>query len=255
MAGANYKNLKLPFPAKYSGTTKENFDEWENKFRNYRALCENNHSDEMLWASQQTTEITKGDLAQFDDDLSVDECWGRSLALYYILTSYLEGTAYLIVDQLDDCNGYEAWRRLAHRFLRSKTQSGLTTLISIANTKFPEDNIEAVLSKWEKDITQFERAIQKPLYEEIKTGLLIGGTNGKLHDHLCLTCTELDDYDEVRAAVINYAKTKTLKIPTSGGGSKKDYGYDPMDIGNVQNKNYEGKGGWWKKGKDKGKKG
>ena len=175
-----------------------------------------------------------GDLAQFDDDLSVDECWGRSLALYYILTSYLEGTAYLIVDQLDECNGYEAWRRLARRFLRSKTQSGLTTLISIVNTKFPEDNIEAVLSKWEKDITQFERAIQKPLYEEIKTGLLIGGTNGKLHDHLCLTCTELDDYDEVRAAVINYAKTKTLKIPSSNNLKKEHYRDDPMDIGNVQ---------------------
>ena len=28
-----------------------------------------------------------------------------------------------------------------------------------------------------------------------------------------------------------------------------------MDIGNVQNNNYEGKGGWWKKGKDKGNKG
>ena len=135
--GANYKNLKLPVPSKFGGTTKENFDEWEKKFRNYMALCDKSHTDEMLWASQQTTEIAKGDLAQFDDDLSVDECWGRSLALYYILTSYLEGTAYLIVDQLDECNGYEAWRRLARRFLRSKTQSGLTTLISIVNTKFP----------------------------------------------------------------------------------------------------------------------
>ena len=105
---ANYKHLKLPVPSKYGGTTKENFDEWENKFRDYRALCDKNHSDEMLWASQQTTPITKDDLSQLDDDLSVDECWGRSLALYYILTSYLEGAAYLIVDQLDDCNGYEA---------------------------------------------------------------------------------------------------------------------------------------------------
>ena len=98
MAGANYKNLKLPFPAKYSGTTKENFDEWENKFRNYMALCDVHHSDEMVWSAQQTTEIARADLSQFDDDLSQGECWGRSLALYYILTSYLEGTACLIVD-------------------------------------------------------------------------------------------------------------------------------------------------------------
>ena len=84
---ANYNNLKRPLPAKYSGTTEENFDEWENQFRNYMAMCDVHHSDEMFWAATQTTEVNRGMLSQFDDDLSQGECWGRSLALYYILTS------------------------------------------------------------------------------------------------------------------------------------------------------------------------
>ena len=73
--------------------------------------------------------------------------------------------------------------------------------------------------------------------------MLIDGTTGKLHDHLCLTCTELDDYDNVWTAVINYAKTETLNIPSGGNPKKENIGYDPMDLGNVQN-HYESNGGW-----------
>ena len=170
---------RLPGPAKFSGKPQDNFDEWEKKFRNYMGLSDHKFDTEMRWATNETAEITDDRLATNDDELSEGECKQRSLTLYYTLSHFLEGNAFIIMDQLEDLNGYEAWRRLSQRFLKSSTQSALTTLISIVNTKFPDDNnFEAVLSKWEKEITQFEKSVKKLLYDEIKTGLLIAGATG-----------------------------------------------------------------------------
>ena len=83
-------------------------------------------------------------------------------------------------------------------------------LVTLVNTKFHDDkDFETKFSKWENDITKFERAIGKELYDEIKVGLLIAGTTGKLHDHLCLTTTDDINYNNIRTIVLNYLKTKT----------------------------------------------
>ena len=63
---AAFKNLKLPNPTKFSGTPKENFEEWEKKFRNYMASMVNqkfNH--ELNYSANQDTEITNEIIAQF----------------------------------------------------------------------------------------------------------------------------------------------------------------------------------------------
>ena len=112
-----------------------NFDAWERKLRYYMAMIERRHYDEMTWACQQTTDITDDQVNAFDDDILAGECVGRSMALYFIPASFTEGTAFLIVDQLVDNNGYEACRRL-------------TTLISIMSAKFPKDGFETALAKW-----------------------------------------------------------------------------------------------------------
>ena len=247
---AAFKNLKLPNPPRFSGTPKENFDEWEKKFRNYMSSMVNQKfDDELTYTAKQEAEMTKEIIAQFNDELEEGEAEGRSSMLYYALTSYLEGTAYLIIDQLNDNNGYEAWRRLTKRFLKSKTHSALTTLIAIVNTKFPDDHFETALTTWEKEIQQFERATGSPLPEHIKTGLLIAGTTGKLHDHLCLTCTDLTDYEAIRQSILNYIKTKTLRVP-----ARRNYDPNAMEVDNVQRyRDYKGKGD--RKGKTKGKDG
>ncbi len=160
MAPSPHNLERLPTPPRFSGKPSENFDEWEKKFRNYMGLSDHKFDIEMRWATKQPAEISYAGLSVHDDDLSAGECRQRSMTLYYNLSHLLEGNAFVIMDQLaedNDMNGYEAWRKLSTRYVKSSTQSALTTLISIVNTKFPDDiNFEAILSKWEREIAQFE---------------------------------------------------------------------------------------------------
>ena len=118
-------------------------------------------------------------------------------------------------------------------------------LVTIVNTKFhDEKNFETNFANWESEITKFEIATNKILYEEIKVGLLIAGTLGKLHDHLCLTVSEVIDYDQVRSNILHCFKSKSLILPT-----RRSHYDDPMDVGKVG----KGKGDYNGKGKGKGK--
>ena len=92
-------------------------------------------------------------------------------------------SAYTLIDQVADSNGMEAWRLLSTRYAKSSQQTAIITLVSIVNTKFEDRTFETTFAKWESQVTKFERAIKKELYDEIKVGLLIAGTTGKLHDH------------------------------------------------------------------------
>ena len=116
------------------------------------SVCEAKRNEETRWAAEQATEITVEMLSTtFDDYLSEGECATRSMALFHVLISYLGGTAYVIVGQLSgEVNGYEAWRRLPRRSMKSKIQSMLTTVISVVNTQFPDDTFETTLAKWDK---------------------------------------------------------------------------------------------------------
>ena len=66
---------------------------------------------EMRWATKEPAEISYDRLSIHDDDLSAGECRQRGMTLYYNLSIFLEGNAFVIMDQLredNDMNGYEA---------------------------------------------------------------------------------------------------------------------------------------------------
>ena len=128
--------------------------------------------------------------------------------LYYVLTGLVEGPAYTIVDQVEDSNGWEAWRLLQDRYGQTKIQNAIMRIVTIVGTKFHEKNFETTFAQWETEISKFEVAIGAALYPEVKIGLLIAGTTGKIHDHLCLTIKERMDYSEVRDTILNYFKSK-----------------------------------------------
>ena len=158
----------------------------------------------MSWATKRSTEITRAQLREQDIDLDAGTTEKLSSLFYYVLSGLTEGPAYTIVDQIEDANGFEAWRRLSNRYAKTKLQSAIMTLVTIVNTKFNEKDFETTFAEWENYINKFEMAVGKELYDEIKVGLLIAGTTGKLHDHLCLSVTDVVDYDTVRSTVLHY---------------------------------------------------
>ena len=100
MAPPQHNLARLPIPPRFSGKPSENFDEWENKFRNYMGLSDHKFDTEMRWATKQPAEISYDALSVHDDDLSAGECRQRSMTLYCNLSHLLEGNAFVIMDQL-----------------------------------------------------------------------------------------------------------------------------------------------------------
>ena len=99
-----------------------------------------------------------------------------STMMYYVLSGLVTDSAYTLIYQVADSNGMEAWRLLTDRYAKTTQQTAIITLVSIVNTKFEDRNFETTFAKWESQVTMFERAIEKELYDEIKVGLLIAGT-------------------------------------------------------------------------------
>lgn len=121
------------------------------------------YSELMGWASRQTDTITRTQLRERDvaeQHTGATERLGS--LLYYVLSGLVEGPAYTIVDQIEDANGLEAWRRLHVRFAKTKLQSAIMRLVTIVTTKFhSEKTFETTFSEWENEIAKFEQAVGK----------------------------------------------------------------------------------------------
>ena len=185
--------LQVEPPHKYDGT--KPYEDWSKRFTNYMCLQDQRFGKLLKWASGQPDEICDLELDSISGgSASIDDLTKMSTLIYYLLSGLLTGAPFVLLDQIQDQNGVEVWRKLYQRYAKTKTQSLMSTLMKIVNTKFTEDNFEATLAQWENDVSKFELVIGKELYPEIKTGLLVINTTGKLYDHLRLTTNTMTDY-------------------------------------------------------------
>ena len=157
--------------------------------------------------------------------------------------SLIEGSAYTILEQVEEENGCEAYRKLYLRYARTKLQNAIMRMATIVNTKFHDTNFETTFTEWESEIHKIEVSLSSKLADEIKIGILIAGTTGRIHDHLCLTLGDTLSYDDTRDTVLNYLKSRNLTVST------KHKGPDWMDVSAITK---GGKGSGDGKGKGKG---
>ena len=80
---------------------------------------------------------------------------------------------------------------------------------------------------------------------QIKVGLVIAGTVGKLHDHMCLNLGAFTPYRALREMIINYVKSKLVAHSLHGNNHK---GVAPMEVDGLSHTHKKGKG----KGNNKG---
>ena len=89
--------------------------------------------------------------------------------LYYTLCNLIGGSAFTILDQVEDGNGLDAYRKVHRRYAKTKIQEAITMRINVANTNFSsESDFETRFAK--------EPALGKPVYDDSKVGLVIVGT-------------------------------------------------------------------------------
>ena len=111
----------------------------------------------------------------------------------------------------------------------------------ITRVTFEEKNFGTTFSEWESDVTRLETALGKEIYEEIKIGLIIAGTTGKLREHLCIGLAEstLQNYEVLRRVILEYVRHQA----TTNNKRRRDQ--DAMDVDaiwNYKGDNRKGKG-------------
>ena len=236
MASASYvQKLRVEPPAKYTGTAKEDFERWYRRITNYMCLTDETFGTILTEIKDNAkTPITDTTLANIDTRMALADGSAQNMAraMYYTLDSLLGDAPLLLIEAIPDMNGFEALRQLCHRYMKSKQMTGILLLVKIINYKFNDKDFETSFATWENDVTKFEQAIGKELYEEMKVGLLIAGTTGQLHEHLCLTASQAATYTEVRDVVLNYVKHRSIRMPgtTRSHDHNANYNYDPMDV-------------------------
>ena len=250
--------LKIEPPSKFTGGSKDNYEDFERRLRTYLSLTDTRFPKLLKWVVLQMMPVSTDQIKTYLAAEKYTEDQARLVMnqmnpfLYYTLVSLIEGSAYTILEQVDEENGIEAYRKLYARFAKTKMQNAIMRMAAIINIKFQDTTFENTFSEWEGEIHKLESALKTDkhdgkLADEVKIGILIAGTTGKIHDHLCLSLNEVSVYADARDIVINYLKSRNLTMISKK--SKPDW----MEVDAI-NTQWKGKGKD-NKGKGKGKDG
>ena len=130
--------LKVSLPEKFSGGSKDNYEEFEKKLRTYLCLSDTRFAILLKWALTREDPITKEMITvEVNDDVQTNYTLTQMQPfLYYTLMSVLEGGAQLVIEQVSEGNGLEAYRLLHLRFANSKMQTANMRMATIVNVKF-----------------------------------------------------------------------------------------------------------------------
>ena len=228
------QKLKIEPPTKFNG--RGDFDRWFKRLANYLSLSDEHYRLAL-------DEIAKGPnrvIVPTPHYAEMDQAYGltagttavMSRSLYYILDGLLDDTSppYALLDSTMEHNGFDVIRKLCERYGKAKQIKSILLLVKIVTTRLDDSNFENAFATWESDVTKFELAIQKELYSEIKVGLLIAGTSGKLHEHLCLNVTDQMTYQDVKGIVLNYTKHRVTLANSSMQLQKGRPSHDHMEV-------------------------
>ena len=103
--------LKVNLPERFTGSSKDNYEEFEKKLRTYLCLTDSGYAHMLKWTIRQTMPITTMSINNYVTELGPREHVHTKLQafLYYTLLSLIEGSAQTIVEQVEEENGLEAY--------------------------------------------------------------------------------------------------------------------------------------------------
>eukprot|EP00971_Amphidinium_carterae_P348120 6490331-Amphidinium_carterae.1 len=177
-----------------------------------------------------------------DFDLYVDEKKREAVSLHFRLVVLTDKTALGIVKQMENQDGFEAYRRLAIRYAPRTLGRNLTRLTSIIDHDFGSDESQMLdkIASWERQIEEHERRAHLSSAEDALARQLtkrLGlDSDEKKHPIVLVghsVCTE------TRADGLG------IYIPWSNKGKGKD---GKNNKGHKGDKGKGGNDGWWNKG-------
>ena len=124
--------LKVEPPAKFTGGTKDNYEDFERRLRTYLSLTDTRFPRLLKWAVLQGMPITADSVRTYlsSENYAAEQInmvlTSMNPFLYYTLVSLIEGSAYTILEQVDEENGLEAYRKLYARFAKCENTTTCT---------------------------------------------------------------------------------------------------------------------------------
>ena len=164
----NFGGIKLRIepPAKFQGGQKDNYEDFEKRLRTYLGLSDAKYPKLLRWVVQQGMPITKDTMTAY---LTAERATQEQMDmvhqqlnpfLYYTLVSVTEGPAYTIIEQVEEENGYEAYRQMNIRYAKTKMQTAIMRMAAIINIKFHDSTFENSFAEWEGEIHKLETALR-----------------------------------------------------------------------------------------------
>ena len=139
------------------------------------------------------------------------EAQARSTRLYAIFASLLKAKPRSVLRQIEDRNGYEAYRQLTAIYApKSKARSLALMNALVQMPSFSkEKTLREHLASLERMASEYERVSGKPIGEDLLLGTVIRCLPAQIRSHLQLQMTESTSYAEVRQYLLAYETTTT----------------------------------------------
>ena len=108
--------LKVEPPSKFTGGTKDNYEDFEKRLRTYLSLVDTRFPRILRWVVERgvpiTNDLVENYLRQENhaEDAIKPIITQMNPFLYYTLVSLIEGSAYTTLEQVDEENGFETYR-------------------------------------------------------------------------------------------------------------------------------------------------
>ena len=192
------------------------WDDWSFKLKRIvnsmnRAVCQTMTE----WES-------KDDEINEDTDLEED-LENRSAELYDILCEHCDGEALMIVRQVEEMCGIQAWQKLHHKYNPKTMARGLRMLSEAVNPPRAKNlaEVETLVTKWEEKIKRLELQYNEKVSDGMKMAIFTNTMPAAIQDYIYTHADKETQYmqlrEKVRAMIGN-------KMSMSSGPT-------PMDIG------------------------
>eukprot|EP00435_Cladocopium_sp_Y103_P032397 s251_g8.t1 len=224
-----------------------NWKEWCWSFEQYISSVDAKFADDIQQVRNHLDRVV--DPIDFSDQESQ-----RNNFFYSLLSSLVRQRALMVVKQVSNSNGLEAYRVLIQQNepLSKNRSMGLLNIIMNWPQFSGKMSFMQHILILEHAYAEYEKRGQK-LNDDLKTAVLMRSVTGQLKTWLQLQVTETTTYSCVREMILLYDASTTkwseqmvLGVDASGNSD----GPVPMEIDRVENK---GKGGKGSKGKSKDK--
>ena len=164
--------------------------------------------------------------------------------LAFLLSQTLKSSALTLLMNVEDQNGFEAWRRLAQREDPSTGFTQVAKLQALLKSTFRDDPVGYVgdLEAFEQRVKVYETGTGEILSDALMQALTKEGAPTTLRDYLAVQTFE--SFAHLKECVVAYFAARTPATGSTAPASSSA----PMEVGGIYGKGSKGK----RKGKGKG---